>query len=102
MPTPFQNYTLHYGSGGTTEALIQLFDAGHHMGNLTFHRDGTTLPANVLREDGLHEIHYHLSRFRDVLQILQFEKPLQVHINRTGVGSLMATGLEPVGEQEGH
>ena len=72
------------------------------MGDITFHRDGASLPPNVLHPDGRHEIHYHLSRFRDVLQILQYEKPLQIHITSAGVGPLMATGLEPVGEQEGH
>ena len=101
MATPFQRYTLHYQSGGSVEALIQLFNAGVFIGNLTFHKDGTTLPANVLQANGLHAAHYHLSRFRDVLQILQYEKPLHIRINE-GVAILMATGFEPVGEQEGH
>jgi hypothetical protein len=102
MPTPFQNYTLHSQSGGSTEALIQLFNAGRHIANINFHADGTALPANVLQANGIHVVHYHLSRFRDVLQILQYEKPLQIHITPAGVGTLMATGFEPVGEQEGH
>ena len=100
MATPFQNYTVHYQSGGTTEALIQLFNAGAFIGNITFHKDGTALPANVLQANGIHSVHYHISRFRDVLQILQYEKPLQIRIS-AGVATLMATGMEPTGEQEG-
>ncbi|MFN2508716.1 MAG: hypothetical protein ABR589_08075 [Chthoniobacterales bacterium] len=101
MASPFQTYTVHYQSGGSSEALIQLFNAGVFIGNLTFHKDGTALPANVLQEGGVHDVHYHLSRFRDVLQILQYEKPLHIRIDN-GVADLMATGFEPVGEQEGH
>jgi hypothetical protein len=71
------------------------------VGVLTFHKDGIALPANVLHEGGLHEVHYHISRFRDVLQILQYEKPLHLRISE-GVANLMAAGFEPVGEQEGH
>ena len=102
MATPFQNYTLHYQSGGSTAAFVQLFNAGRHMGNLNFHKEGTALPANVLQANGIHIINYHISQFRDVLQILQYEKPLHVHITAAGVGDVMATSLEPAGEQEGH
>ena len=101
MATAFQTYRLHYQSGGSSEALINLFNAGELVGVLTFHKEGTTLPPNVLQEGGAHDMHYHISRFRDVLQILQFEKPLHIRIT-DGVADLMATGFEPVGEQEGH
>ena len=101
MAIPFQKYTLHYQSGGDSEAVIDLFNGDVLIGILTFHKDGTALPANVLQEGGVHAAHYHISRFRDVLQILQFEKPLHVRVT-AGVADLMATAFEPVGEQEGH
>ena len=101
MATSFQTYTLHYQSGGSSEALIDLFNGRVLVGVLTFHKDGTNLPANVLQEGGVHDVHYHISRFRDVLQILQYEKPLHIRIS-DGVANLMAAGFEPVGEQEGH
>ena len=101
MATPFQTYTLHYQSGGSTEALINLFNDRVLVGVLTFHKDGTELPPNVLQEGGVHDVHYHISRFRDVLQILQYEKPLHIRI-ADGVANRMAAGFEPVGEQEGH
>lgn len=100
MATPFQLYTVHYHSGGSLEAQIQLFNAGSFMGNLNFHKDGTVLPVNRVA-GGIHTINYHISRFRDVLQILQYEKPLKVNITAAGDGEIMATGFEPVGEQEG-
>lgn len=100
MATSFQTYTLHYQSGGSSEALINLFNDGVLVGVLTFHREGEPLPANELQEGGVHAVHYHISRFRDVLQILQYEKPLHIRVI-DGVASLMATGFEPVGEQEG-
>ena len=100
MATPFQTYTIHYQSGHPSiEAFIQIFNAGSFIGQLNFHKDSATLPANTL-SGGVHAINYHLSRFRDVLQILQYEKPLQVNV-ASGIGDLMATGFEPVGEQEG-
>lgn len=99
MATPFQTYTLHYQSGASIEALIQIFNAGTIVGNIKFHKDGSALPPNTLA-GGIHTLNYHLSRFRDVLQILQYEKPLQVNVTG-GVADLMATGFEPVGEQEG-
>ena len=101
MATPFQTYTLHYHSGGSSEAVIDLFDGRALVGVLTFHKEGTELPANVLQEGGLHAAHYHISRFRDVLQILHYEKPLHIRV-KDGVANLMAAGFEPVGEQEGH
>ena len=100
MASPFQTYTLHYLSGGSSEALINLFNDRVLVGVLTFHKDGTELPPNVLLESGVHGVHYHISRFRDVLQILQYEKPLHIRIS-DGVANLMAAGFEPVGEQEG-
>ena len=99
MATPFQTYTIHYQSGTAIEAFIQIFNAGSFIGNINFHKDAAPLPANTL-VSGTHTINYHLSRFRDVLQILQYEKPLQVNV-ANGVGNLLATGFEPVGEQEG-
>jgi len=101
MATSFQKYTLHYLSGGSSEAVIDLFNDGVLVGVLTFHKDDTALPGNVLQEGGVHEVHYHIRRFRDVLQILQYEKPLHLRISE-GVANLMAVGFEPVGEQEGH
>ena len=99
MATPFQTYTIHYQSGTSIEAFVQIFNAGSFIGNINFLKDDAALPANTLT-GGIHTINYHLSRFPDVLQILQYEKPLQVHV-ANGVDNLMATGFEPVGEQEG-
>ena len=101
MASSFHKYTLHYQSGGETEAVIDLFDGDSLVGILTFHKDGAALPPNVLQEGGVHAAHYHISRFRDVLQILHFEKPLHIRISG-GVADVMSTGFEPVGEQEGH
>ena len=101
MAIPFQSYTLHYQSGGSSEALINLFDDRVLVAVLTFHQNDADLPPNVLQEGGVHDVHYHISRFRDVLQILQFEKPLHIRI-KNGMADLMTSGFEPVGEQEGH
>jgi hypothetical protein len=100
MATPFQTYTIHYQSGPGIQAFVQIFNTGAFIGRLNFHSDGTTLPPNSLT-GSIFSINYHLSRFRDVLHILQYEKPLQVHIGSDGTGILMATSFEPVGEQEG-
>lgn len=101
MATPFQTYTVHYQSGASSEAFIQLFNAGVFMGQLTFHKEGAPVPGNVLTASGIHFLHYSLSRFRDVLQILQYEKPLSVVIDRATGSAKLTTSFEPVGEQEG-
>jgi hypothetical protein len=101
MATPFQHYTIHYMTGDSLEAQVQLFSNGIFIGNLNFHAPGTTLPANT-QTAGIFSLNYRIDRFSDVLQILQYEKPLQVHLRAGSVGDLMATGFEPVGEQEGH
>ena len=101
MATPFQTYTVHYQSGSSSEAFIQIFNAGVFIGQITFHKDGAAVPGNVLTASGIHFLNYSLSRFRDVLQILQYEKPLSIFIDRaTGSGKLLTT-FEPAGEQEG-
>lgn len=101
MATSFQLYTVHYMTGGSLEAQVQLFQNGQFIGNLNFHAPGVALPTNS-ESAGIFSINYRIERFRDVLQILQYEKPLKVHIRAGGIGDLMATGFEPVGEQEGH
>ena len=99
--TPFQTYTVHYQSGASSEAFIQLFNAGSFMGQITFHKEGTPVPGNVLTAGGTYFLNYSITRFSDVLQILQYEKPLSVFIDRaTGSGKLL-TSFETVGEQEG-
>jgi hypothetical protein len=101
MATPFQTYTVHYQSSAGSEAFIQLFNSGTFVGQITFHKDGTPVPGNVQTASGIHFLNYSLSRFADVLQILQYEGPLTVIIDRaTGSGKLV-TSFEPVGEQEG-
>jgi hypothetical protein len=101
MASPFETYTVHYQSGSNTEAFIQLFHSGSFIGQITFFRDGTPSPGNVFTAAGLHFLSYPLSRFSDVLRILQYEKPLSIIIDRaSGVGKIV-TSFEPVGEQEG-
>ena len=91
MATPFQTYTVHYFSGGIVQAQIQIFASGQFIGNITFHKDSASLPPNTL-SNGVHNLNYTISRFRDVLQILQYEKPLHVNINN-GIADLMAAGF---------
>ncbi len=99
MATPFQTYTIHYQSAPLIQAYVQIFNAGSWIGNLNFYTDGAALPANTL-VGTTYNINYHLSRFRDVLQILEYEKPLSVYLGTDGTGMIM-TSFEPVGEQEG-
>jgi hypothetical protein len=102
MATPFQTYTVHYQSGASNEAFIQLFNANVFMGQITFHKEGAPVPGNVLTAGGIHFLHYSITRFQDVLHILQYEKPLAIFVDSgTGAGKIATTTLEPVGEQEG-
>jgi hypothetical protein len=59
-------------------------------------------PADAVSPEGILQIHYSVERFRDVLMLIQYEKPLQLLFHpETKQGSVASCLLEPVGEQEG-
>jgi len=59
----------------------------------------SAIPANASYPEP--SIHYPLSRFNDVINILREEKPLYLFLNLDNkIGTLATTEIEPAGEEE--
>jgi len=102
MPTikkDFDAYKIWYYSGHPYQALIYVYQGSKYVGRIVFYKDGTTIPPNASYPEP--SIHYPLSRFNDVINILREEKPLYLFLNLDNkIGILATTDLEPVGEEE--
>jgi hypothetical protein len=69
------------------------------VGTLTFVDDNKPIPRNEIRDDVLN-IHFSISRFNDIINILRYEKPLQLYLSTTDWHGTLGTETEPTGEQE--
>lgn len=102
MPTvqkDFDSYRIWYYSGHPYEALIYCYKAGTYVGRMVFFKDGSSIPSND--NSGSLSIHYPLSRFDHVTNILRHEKPLYLFLNLDNlIGILATTDNEPIGEEE--
>ena len=107
----FDAYQIFYYSKYSTppppffEAIIQVYQGGVFVGRIAFYPDSGPIPANATIAPlgaPVPSIHYALSRFDDVIEILRQEKPLYLYLDTTsGIGIIATTDKEPVGEQEG-
>jgi hypothetical protein len=98
--TDFDGYKVWYYSGHPYEALVYVYQGTKYAGRIVFFKDGATIPPNASNPEP--SIHYPLSRFDDVMNILRKEKPLYLHLNLDNkIGTLATSDLEPVGEDEG-
>ena len=71
-----------------------------YVGRIVFFKEGSAIPPNASYPEP--SIHYPLSRFNDVINILREEKPLYLLLNLTNmIGTLATSDIEPVGEEEG-
>lgn len=95
----FDGYKIWYYSGFSYEALIYVYKGTAYVGRIVFFKDGGTLPPNASYPEP--SIHYPLSRFNDVVNILREEKPLYLFLNLDNkVGHLATADVEPAGEEE--
>jgi hypothetical protein len=82
-------------------AGIYLYEGGQYRGYAYFFPDGTPLaPAVIDDVNGQIYVHYNLSQFPAVLQLLREETPVYLY----GFGPSYAglqTGGEPTGDEEG-
>jgi hypothetical protein len=90
---------------GIAVAGIFLYEGGiedgQYRGYAYFYPDGTPLaPAVVDDVNGQIYVHYNLSQFPAVLQLLREERPVYLYeFGPSNVG--LQTGGEPTGEEEG-
>lgn len=103
MPTikkDFDAYKFWYYRGHPYEALIYCYKVGKYVGRIVFFKDDANIPANANYPSGP-SIHYPVSRFNDVINILRYEKPLYLFLNLDNLIGMIATSdLEPTGEEE--
>jgi len=98
--TDFDGYRIWYYSGHPYEALIYAYKGTQYVGRIVFFKEGSAIPPNASYPEP--SIHYPLSRFNDVINILREEKPLYLLLNLTNmIGTLATSDIEPVGEEEG-
>ncbi|MCH6483348.1 hypothetical protein MMG85_07170 [Pseudoxanthomonas sp. LH2527] len=101
MPTTqIEKYHVIY-SANTFRRRIGLMAGGAYIGQLVFHANGATLPA-----DGLNgtqpQLNYHLDDFQNAIDLLRNEKPVYLLYNGSGGGfeNALVTDPETVGEGE--
>jgi len=82
-------------------AGIYLYEGGQYRGYAYFFHDGTPqAPAIVDDANGQIYVHYNLSQFAAILQLLREEEPVYLYgFDPTYAG--LQTGGEPTGEEEG-
>ena len=104
----FDSYKIWYYSGFHYEALIYFYKDKKYVGRIAFFKDGNPIPPNIIFDpfnipsNSAPSIHYPLSRFNDVANMLKEEKPLYLFLNIDNkIGILATTDFEPVGEEEG-
>ena len=104
----FDSYVINYRCGpdasvpwtGGYRVMINCFLANSYVGGFRFLAEDVTLPSNTATASSI-ELHFHLSQLRDVLTILQYEKPLFLYCYDDTLVGILGTASEPIGEQEG-
>jgi hypothetical protein len=87
--TLINDYEVMYSSN-TFPPRIWLVNSGKFIGQLIFHKDGTTLPADSI-SGGQAQLHYHLEDFQNCAALLRNEKT--VYLLYTGSGPGNENGL---------
>lgn len=81
-------------------ARISFYDTeSTYRGQASFFPDGTELSPPLVDSSGRINIHFNLSQFHAVMEMLRTEQPIYLYyFAQTDAG--IATGHEPVGEEE--
>ena len=102
----FTQYLVYYMTGGSAsvgvpqDAEIDCFDSsGKRAGALYFYSGSGRLPQNQDTVNGIY-LYYRMTRFADVMSLLQNEKPLYLNLNTDNKVGYISTSNEPVGEHE--
>ena len=101
-------YRLSYYSSHEQDirALIRCYVNGQMTAYITFHDDGSTMPADLYGPNGVVHLSFALSRFGDVIATLRSEQPyLSVDQGYpvdapTGTGYGIHSGPEDIGDLE--
>ncbi len=79
--------------------VIYCYSGEKDAGEIIFVKDNESLPKNHITNDKL-MVHFPISRFNDIINILRYEKPLYLFISDNGAAWLGTSSREPTGDQE--
>lgn len=96
--TKIDEYEVMY-SANKFMPRIWLKSAGKYIGQLIFHPNGTTLPADSMTGTQVN-LHYHLDDFQNCIDMLRNEKPMYLLWMGAGAENGIKTTAEAVGENE--
>jgi len=84
----------------TSHSFVRLFN-NHEgsIGRIDF-RDELALSSNFVDPVNGIVLHYNISRFNDIINILRYEKPMWIYIRTDTLRGGIGTGTEPAGEEE--
>lgn len=108
-PISFNRYSIAVFSNFDTEAQISAINAqAYKVGYMNFYKDGTDLNPNTIEDiiftdNTKHKVitlHYHISMFKDILQVLQLGENFTLGINIFNEGSVCADSKPLVTNQE--
>ena len=97
--TDIDHYVIHYLSYSLQDgdlAGIILIGKSKEIGYIHFVKDAPQMPNNQLDKNGKMNIYYPISRFGDVINILQKVKKPHMQLGITDIGNLNTDWL-PVG-----
>jgi hypothetical protein len=96
--TKIEEYEVMYSSN-KFPPRIWLKSAGKYIGQLIFHANGATLPADA-QVSTQYNIQYHLDDFQNCIDLLRNEKPMYLLWMGVNAENGIKTMAETVGEND--
>jgi hypothetical protein len=98
--TSIDRYSVFYNSS-TSGPAINLWknNVNNSIASLNFWSNGSVLPKDFTRPDGIVVLYYHLEDFANIIDLLRNEKPIFLFQDNIGYHIITST-FEPVGEGE--
>lgn len=98
----FDNYSLTFNAypNPANPAHLNLYNGQTRVGSVSFRKD-YPLPSNSISA-GVIFLHMHIDMLDGIMNLLRYEKPLQIGLQPDNVSGFIGTwGREQAGEQEG-
>ena len=103
VSSEFDKYRIQYYTGFTANKLAAIIFcklSKNNVGILQFIKDGHPLPVNEVTSNGSILLNFNQHSIPEVINILQNEKPLFIHLNTHSKGGWIQTLDEEAGEEE--
>lgn len=96
----FDRYLLSYRAGSGVVAYVGCYTSApwQDVGRILFYSDN--VPPNATFSNDLPSLHFSISQFNDIMNILRYEKPLFLRLETNSLYGDLASSSEEIGEQE--